>query len=210
MAGKMTSTSGSIGGFTIGATTLTGSKVAITTNQITINNATLRAAATSGWLEISATGLQISNQTLARQIVPVSHNSYNLGSDTVRWKTIYGYTLNYVSLYQGSDFRLKSEIESIPDELISRIQEIQPKMYEMGDRKMVGFVAQDIERELYQFSLAKTKDARAAREMQEGFGLIKKEESYLSYNPIEMLILKMKGLENRIKELEGAGIGSRR
>lgn len=131
--------------------------------------------------------------------------SYNLGSSTLRWDTVYLENQPNVS----SDVRHKEEIGIIPDEIIEVLKEIRPKMYKQGDKWHFGYIAQDVERALYKYSLDRVGFKEAKNEI-EKFAVLYKDESYMSLLYGELNVLKeaeiqdrINDLENRIKVLEG-------
>ena len=136
---------------------------------------------------------------------PEPDNSRSLGRSDRRWRYIY--LANQPNV--DSDMRKKEFIQEIPELLVERLMEIEPMMFWQGDKWHFGYIAQDVQRVLYQFALEEVGFEEAVEYM-ESFAFLHRDESYLSLLYGELAVLKdkeyrekVKELENRLNELEG-------
>lgn len=129
---------------------------------------------------------------------PMSNNNYHLGGADYRWTRVW--TVDGVS--ESSDVRLKSSIANIPDELLDAIGKVEPKMYEMNGKTKFGYVAQDVERELFKYA-CKLMDREVAKEYMKQFDVLDtNDDSYKALIYSQMEVLKGAYQDKRIEELE--------
>lgn len=144
--------------------------------------------------------------TVARldQLSP-SVPGYNIGSGQSRYSGIYLLTQPNVS----SDLRLKENISPIDDKLIEIFgKEVKPKTYIISGQIHFGYIAQDVERALYKYTLSKYGFTKAKQEVKK-FSVLSKSESYMSllYGEIAVIMdaynrKRSDDLERRIEKLE--------
>jgi len=121
-------------------------------------------------------------------IIPVTHNTYDLGSDSVRWRDIYLVNTPTVT----SDFNLKKNIIPLKKGMCF-IESLKPVSYNLKDSKNktlhYGLIAQDVEKIISTNEFA---------------GICKGDSGYsLRYSEfIAPLIKSVQELNSRIKELE--------
>lgn len=79
-------------------------------------------------------------------LAPVLTNTIDLGSTSLRWRTIYSN-----NVLNTSDLRLKKNITSIDDSVLSKILKLDATSYyyitdEPESQKTLGFIAQEVEK----------------------------------------------------------------
>ena len=221
--GKVTATSGKVGGYSISGNNLVGNDVTLGQNEIKIGNAKINnnflGSIGDNALCLDASRVQFGdgkntwvifdNKVVIRHagdfvtatfgvITPSGGTALDwIGTSSQRWNNIYLVNQPDVS----SDVRLKKEIQDIPDDLIEYIKEIKPKMYRQNDKWHFGYIAQDVERAIYKYALNKVGFNDAWNLVKE-FAFLAKDESYMSLLYGEIAVLKEKEMQNRIDELE--------
>lgn len=149
-AGALTSTSGTIGGWTIssgsiskGTITLDSAneRIYVNTSAYLYGGASSSTIYTSGSLDVN--GNVSGDQFTTNSILPSANNTYSLGTSSFRWLTIWQQSGSVV----GSDIRLKKDI-SVIDKGVELIMNLKPVQYVLKDgqsgRKHYGFIAQEV------------------------------------------------------------------
>ena len=109
------------------------------------------------------------------RINPRAGNGGSIGLSSNRYSTIFLLQQPNVS----SDIRIKYFVESIPLELQERFFELEPKKFVQYGKVHFGYIAQDVERILYKYTLNKY-GYEQAQLAWEQYALLLKDESYLS------------------------------
>lgn len=123
------------------------------------------------------------------------YNEEDIGTASYRYRRIYLRNQPNVS----SDNRIKSAIQDIPQDLVSRLMEIKPKMYLQGTEWHFGYIAQDVERALYLW--ATKRYGKEAKYYVDKFAMLHKSESHLSLLYGELAVLKEQQIMNEIIKL---------
>ncbi len=93
-------------------------------------------------------GIGIGNWYNGNGVIPLLDQEYELGSSSNRWLTGYFYTVNYGSLYQFSDQRLKRNLLNLPQSLekITKLNgySFNYKSEKDNESKHYGFIAQEV------------------------------------------------------------------
>lgn len=191
---------GRLAGFisTTGAASYSGRKIVFASGAMEIN-----ASYGSLYLEGgSGAALDIDDLIYCNtDFLPNSKARYDLGSSTYQWNDVYCST----GEFNGSDKNIKHDIEDLPEKYVAMLDMVAPKRYKLNDgtsgRYHVGFIAQDVEAAMSACGIdaqefggwAKDKDADG-------------NDTYmLRYTEfIAILLAKLRGMDERIKELETA------
>lgn len=110
--------------------------------------------------KMGAPELQLGNSTLSDygklfefqgDVIPLDHNSYNLGYDSRRWKNIFSVNVDGTNAYnQSSDFNLKKNINKYTNAL-EVVNKLEPVTFYWKNENIdtichYGFIAQDLEK----------------------------------------------------------------
>ena len=219
LSGEINATSGKVGGYSIQSDKLVGNDVVLESNQIKIKNSTISSNDSSGFMEINGSGLQLNRSdaggvgfmmrdktimldTGSRlfawldNITP-RYGGSNIGSSSNRYSSIFLQNQPNVS----SDIRIKKNINDIPQELINKFMELQPKQYTQNGQVHFGYIAQDVERVIYKYCVDKYGWENAQVAMDK-YALLHKSESHLSLLYGEITVLKDAYYRNKIEQLE--------
>lgn len=226
LTGKITATSGKIGGYTISGDNLVGNNVSLKPNEIQIGrtvieetgsgtSATLRmnayrtelgdSGSTGNWLFFGGrqflqgfpdNGFGIFVGSIARDTTSSLNGNIGGSGPNERFNTIYLSNQPNVS----SDLRHKFAIQDIPQDLIERLSEIKPKMYLQKDKWHFGYIAQDVERAL--FLWATKRYGKDAKHYVDKFAMLHKDESMLSLLYGELAVLKGQQMISEINSLK--------
>lgn len=135
----------------------------------------------------------------ATVVEPSVSNGFLGDSGSKRWAKLY---IQAGGINEGSDLRLKSKINNIPDDLIKFIaEEVTPKTFTVNEQIHFGYIAQDVERALFKYSV-RTVGFKNAKSYMETFNLLDKNESYLSLVYSQIAIIKEAEMQNKIQELK--------
>lgn len=136
---------------------------------------------------------------ISNKIVPSTYG--DIGESNRRFKDIYLRNQPNVS----SDVRQKNSIQDIPEGLIEKLKDLEPKMFKQNDAEdglwHFGYIAQDVETVLYQYALEEV-GYEDAQEYVKDFAFLHKDESYLSLLYGEIAVLREKEMRDRIASLE--------
>lgn len=222
LSGKITASSGKIGGYTISGNNLVGNNVTLGQNEISIGGSHLRNSNfQNGMVEVDGNGFDILGRDGFATIIRLRGNILvnNFGSSTSHWLQniraisassdavdIGNSDRRFNSIYLknqpnvSSDIRQKHSIQDIPKDLIDEIIKVEPKMYLQHKTWHFGYIAQDIERALYKW--ATREFGKDAKYYVDKFAFLHKDESYLSLLYGEIAVLKEKAMSERIDKLE--------
>lgn len=212
--GEITATSGKIGGYNIEGDSLVGNDVTLGQNEIKIGETYLRAEVISGapnTLSIDSNYINIGRETgrlyFGKQMFLSKTTQFGIwiGSPSDRVNSLYLKNQPDVS----SDTRYKKNILPISDKFINIFgKEVKPKTYVIDGKKHFGYIAQDVERALYKYTLSKY-GLNEAKNVVSEFAVLSKSESYMSllYGEIAVIMdaynrRRMDKLEKRIEALE--------
>lgn len=131
------------------------------------------------------------------RVIPRYNGQGTLGADNLRWYRSYVTVAESVS----SDARLKNDVKDVPEELISKLSELRPKLYKIGGKRHFGYIAQDVERVLYKYALDKV-GRENAQEYVKQFDVLDRTESYMSLVYTELAALKSEEMQRKISGLE--------
>ena len=168
----------------------------IANNTAQLSNANHVFEAGINGLFIKPKGIQYSGVWMKNDGHLLPNGTTDLGSGSYRYRNIYSQNQPNVS----SDKRIKNAIQDIPQDLVSRLMEIKPKMYLQGTQWHFGYIAQDVERALYLW--ATKRYGSEAKHYVDKFAMLHKSESHLSLLYGELAVLKEQQMMNRIDRLE--------
>lgn len=222
VSGKITATSGKIGGFDISGNNLVGTGVNLSPSQIGLGSTVIKSSGTSGFLDIQGNGLDITGAPGSYSLIRLEGKTLALTLDgenlwlqnimaihpgTTAPQSIIGSgssRFDYIYLKNqpnvSSDTRHKFAIQDIPQDLIERLSEIKPKMYLQGTKWHFGYIAQDVERAL--FLWATKRYGKDAKHYVDKFAVLHKDESMLSLLYGELVVLKEQQMMSEINSLK--------
>lgn len=133
-------------------------------------------------------------------VIPNKGDYYNLGYSSFMWSDIYCST----GELNGSDENIKHDIEDLPEKYVAMLDMVAPKRYKLNsgtsDRYHVGFIAQDVEAAMSACGIDSKEFggwAKAKDENDNDMYLLR----YTEF--IAILLAKLRGMDERLKRLEG-------
>ena len=230
LTGKITATSGKVGGYDIQQDKLVGNEITLGQKEIKIGEGSLINTTDTAIIGLKGAGLRIGegltgNEGWGRAIqfslglnnhmffatankeygVSVRANTIVPNVPTAR-ANIGASNIRYDEIFLknqpnvSSDVRIKNNIKDIPKELINRFMELQPKQYTQNGQVHFGYIAQDVERVIYKYCADKYGWENAQVAMDK-YALLHKSESHLSLLYGEIQILKDAYYKQEVTEL---------
>lgn len=156
------------------------------------------------------------NIIMMGNIIPKTHDSYNIGASDNMWQFIYGDEGYFNSVYNSagaitsSDGNKKHDIETLPDGYADIFDLLRPVSFKYNNQKSnrthVGFIAQEVKDAIIKSGFT-TLDYATYCEWGEGedseCGLRYEEFIALNTSQIQKLKSRVSELEKQIKELKG-------
>jgi hypothetical protein len=149
-----------------------------------------------------------SNSSYSAYLFPNSAGKCTLGKSNLRWYGVYTNIVNYTTLTESSDRRLKKDIKTLSDihsDLFDKLQPVQYKFINGDDRIYYGLIAQDVEAAITELGIG-ADDLNLVRHeynVDNATGELIDEYGIGYTNIIPMLIREVQKLKHKIKTLEG-------
>ena len=148
-----------------------------------------------------------SNSSYSAYLFPNSAGKCTLGKSNLRWYGVYTNIVNYTTLTESSDRRLKKDIETLSDvhsDLFDKLQPVQYKFINGDDRIYYGLIAQDVEAAITELGIG-ADDLNLVRHeynVDNTTGELIDEYGIGYTNIIPMLIREVQKLKQEIKTLK--------
>jgi len=199
LSGKITATSGKIGGYNISGNNLVGNDVTLGENAITIGDGIIKSGLVgtgrslgldTGILNIGAFDeSKVSWLYLNKKLfVNKGGNGFYIAGPDFR---VNGLFITTGAIDEASDERLKSDIKNIPKDLIKHIsREVKPKQFIIDGKIHFGYIAQDVQKALNSYDNA------------DNYKVLGNDGEYLSLVYNQLAVLKEAEMQNRIDTLK--------